>query len=146
MGVNNTYRYVNTTNVWNQAVDAAYARINTASANYKAGYNAGVTAGSGSAFDVWYIGPRMLNQEDSSYVYKYNGLHSGPTVVGSQHGLGGPYTISGNYVNYSLIDDGNVIFRITLKTRAYVTGVAKASGSYIDISGYWNGPYIVIPY
>ena len=41
MGVNNTYRYVNTTNVWNQAVAAADARVNTASANYKAGYNAG---------------------------------------------------------------------------------------------------------
>lgn len=52
MGVNNTYRYVNITNVWNQALAAADARTNTASANYKAGYNAGVTAGSGSAFEV----------------------------------------------------------------------------------------------
>ena len=44
MGVNNTYRYVNTTNVWNQAVAAADARVNTASANYIAGYNAGGNA------------------------------------------------------------------------------------------------------
>ena len=41
MGVNNTYRYVNTTNVWNQAVAAADARVNTSSTNYQTGYNNG---------------------------------------------------------------------------------------------------------
>ena len=44
MGANNTYRYINTTNVWNQAVAAADARANESSANYQAGYNAGVAA------------------------------------------------------------------------------------------------------
>ena len=45
MGANNTYRYVNTTNVWNQAVAAADARVNTSSTNYQSGYNNGYNAG-----------------------------------------------------------------------------------------------------
>ena len=44
MGANNTYRYINTTNVWNQAVAAADARANANSTNYQAGYNAGKSA------------------------------------------------------------------------------------------------------
>ena len=45
MGATNTYRYVNTTNVWNQAVAAADARVNTSSTNYQSGYNNGYSDG-----------------------------------------------------------------------------------------------------
>ena len=75
MGANNTYRYINTTNVWNQAVAAADARANTSSANYQAGYNAGYNAA--------------------------NPLRNNWSVIASQKG-NTPYTWTAPYTGYYL--------------------------------------------
>ena len=68
MGANNTYRYINTTNVWNQAVAAADARSYPGSYNYQSGYNAGRTSS-------------ILNATLLGYLVK-EGIHSYTVEVG----------------------------------------------------------------
>lgn len=46
MGVNNAYRYVNTTNVYNEGITYADGRVNSESASYVEGYNNGLSDGS----------------------------------------------------------------------------------------------------
>ena len=103
MGANNTYRYINTTNVWNQAVAAADARANANSANYQAGYNAGKSAG-----NLVYS-----SYSPSGHEYFHNGQYSSS---GWGHGwitLGTPtISKSGNTITITIPEEVRVLGRL----------------------------------
>ena len=140
MGVNNTYRYVNTTNVWNQAVAAADARTNTASANYKAGYNAGYNA----------------CKNDNIYVFSFTGGTNDP--AGHWKKASSTTTYSFNYGDSYICDNyircyyGGQYAGMTIyaNKKCIVNGVTYNAGAVIQSNVYFAnlpglGFFIVSP-
>jgi hypothetical protein len=75
------------------------------------------------------------------------------TLVASQHGRGGSYTLQGNYASYyynaGVSEDVNYnTVTITLKVNAYIDGTYKSAGgtySFTIGSGYSMPSHIVTP-
>ena len=117
MGANNTYRYINTTNVWNQAVAAADARTNTSSANYQAGYNAG------------------LNANNSNTFGNLNILTNSQSGISIAQIYGGSW--SGNYLNFSGAYSGLVIQNNSGANKTIVVVSSSSNGQTFQW-GYGN--------
>ena len=124
MGVNNTYRYVNTTNVWNQAVAAADGRVNTDSANYKAGYNAGVTAS--STINVRHYTTISANNNESVQ-------RSFSATIGKLYEVH-------NIANYSLVSGGTSLLYVNLGNTpvAYI----RATSTTVTVKGSGTNFYV----